>query len=195
MRLPLTNKVKDAYEDFEVSRSALPEELKLGRAHISFILGSRMNLGFSYLSDPEISLSGLGAHFSFTILDLGRLYTTLRLQYGSASKSDFFESKSTSFELSQSLNFDLIDFYGSVRFYMGELTFVEDENGYALPAYTYSPEINNYEALFGLDLVVNRYSRLTLQLNYMDNAEIMLVKFSLGVPLRSMGMSRTSSTK
>ena len=48
MKLPLTDKVKEAYEDFEVSRSNLPQELMLSRAHLSFILGSKMNLGFSF---------------------------------------------------------------------------------------------------------------------------------------------------
>ena len=49
MKLPLTDKVKESYEDFEVSRSNLPQELFLSRAHLSFILGSKINFGFQFL--------------------------------------------------------------------------------------------------------------------------------------------------
>ena len=109
------------------------------------------------------------------------MYTTLRLHYGMATKSDFFKSKSSSFELGQSINLNFFDFYGSMKFYLGEVTFVKDNNGYALPTYSYKPSINNYEAILGFDLIITKNARLTSQFNFMEGVKSLLIKFSLGI--------------
>lgn len=181
MKASTSQEVKTAYNYFALGIQA-PTELNMTRLQFTKHMGPKMDFSLSYLSVPDISLEGQGAHFSYNFVRTNNFYTTIRAQYNWVKKDNFFKSQSLGLELLQSWNTTFIDLYAGIKYYYGQTFFYPNGIGGPIPKLRYYTPADQLEKLLGLSKKISQSFRFDGQIKMTKKEKAFLGKISFTLP-------------
>jgi len=188
----LTNKLRGAYDYFNVGAQNIPDSLNLIRFNYTKDLFDRYDMGLSYLFVPDIKIKGFGGHFTYRILKYDSFFTALRIHLGRSWKEQNFDCISYGLSFIQSYNAPWFDDYVGAKYLRGKTIFDATLRGTPLPAIHYSTVLNKVELYGGLTRQIYKVLRAGLFFNIYENEKTYFAQLSFRIPRikRKLGESR-----
>lgn len=169
--------VNGAYQTLGFNTDEFSKTIELSRIHANFGITNKYDLTLSYLFSPD-KISGWGVGFKNVLFNYRHLYFSHRIQAGHSKLEAYFDNWVMVNDLSMSLYFTLVDFYGGVRHSAGKVRFYSAISALNLPPINYVSSLSELEYFYGVVLAPSFNTRLTFQANKNGEELSLGAKFS-----------------
>lgn len=178
MQVPLSEDFKEAYEALGIDTSLFPETVEVNRFHAAWGVRDYFDVGFSYLHELTSGVAGWGGGVKFILINSHPFYLSSRAQYSTAQRDELFNFESYGIDLSASLNFNRIDFFGGLKYQTGKVNFESGNDYLEFDEIESTADIESPEYFYGLTFGVSDSIRTTIQWNQVGDEYAVVGKLS-----------------